>query len=176
MPDFYPHNFIQNCRDENNEYIEFVKLYSFKSTKSNLRYLVRVEKYRHKVYVIKFYLKNNRHSREKYNLLTNTFEPRRIIYTCINILKEIFFDDPESSFAFIATNSPDEEVSNTKRYRVYKTIVNTQFGIDTFDHFYYQDKSAYLLLRKSELKKNPGLLDKIEREFSIIYDLSERNL
>jgi len=173
MPDFYPYHFIQNCRDENNKYIENVRLYCFKSAKSKLRYLVRVEKYRHKVYVIKFYPKNTRRSPDRYKLLTNTFEPRRIIYTCINILKDIYISDPESSFAFVASNNTDEVKSNTKRYRVYKTIVNTQFGIDTFDHFYYEEKSAYLLLRKTQLVKNQNLISDIEEEFEAIYDFSE---
>lgn len=173
MPDYYVHRFIQNIWNENNRYVEYTKLYSFKSAKSNLTYLVRVEVYPRHVYVVKFYPKNAKLSKDKYKILTNTFEPRRIIYTCINILTEIFNDDPMSSFAFIASESRDEEKNNTKRYRVYKTIVTTKFGISTFDHFYYEEKSAYLLLRKTELIKNPDLLKNIEEEFEKIYDFSE---
>lgn len=173
MPDYYPHYFIQNCKDDYNEYLISTKLYGFKSTKSRIRYLVRVEEYQRKIYVVKFYPKYAKLSPDKYKILTNTNEPRRIIYTCINILKDVFNEEPHSSFAFVASSSQGESYNNTKRYRVYKTIVNTQFGTETFDHFYYEEKSTYLLLRKTELNKNPDLLQSIEEEFEKIYIFSE---
>lgn len=83
----YPYRFVMN-ELSHDEYIIRTSIYTFRSTKSNLVYLVRVEHYKMDIYIIKFYLKSNQNSPLKYNLLTNTFEPRRIINTCISILME----------------------------------------------------------------------------------------
>ena len=76
----YPYRFVMN-EHSHEDYLAGTSIYTFRSTKSNLVYLVRVEHYRMDVYIIKFYLKNNRNSPHKYSLLTNTFEPRRILNT-----------------------------------------------------------------------------------------------
>lgn len=84
----YPYRFVMN-EPSHNKYIVETAIYTFRSTKSSLTYLVRVEHYKMDIYIIKFFLKSNRYSPYKYNLLTNTFEPRRIINTCICILMPI---------------------------------------------------------------------------------------
>lgn len=171
MLDSYPYYFIKNCNDEN--YAEKVKLYRFKSTKSRKTYIVRVEKYPHSVYVIKFYLKNHSLSKNKYRLLTNDFEPRRIIYSCINILNGIYREDEKSSFAFVGSNLENEELANNKRFRFYKTIVTTLFGDTIFLHYESIEKSAYLLLRRTELEEKPKILRYIQNYFNTVYELSE---
>lgn len=57
----YSFQFIQNMDDKQCA-ASYVKLYKFKSTKSNLCYMVRVEVYPQHIYAIKFYLKNHRNS------------------------------------------------------------------------------------------------------------------
>lgn len=81
----YPFVFLQNMEDEQ-QVATHLKLYRFKSSKSNLTYIVRVEIYPQHIYAVKFYLKNHSDSPNKYRLMTNTYEPRRIINTCINIM------------------------------------------------------------------------------------------
>lgn len=80
----YPFLFIMNLKDEANQNgLLQVKLYRFKSTKSKITYIVRVEKYMYNIYAVKFYPKKYKDSKNKYRIATNTFEPRRIINTCI---------------------------------------------------------------------------------------------
>lgn len=168
----YPYYFIKNIRNDTDSCSNCTKLFRFKSEKSNRIFIVRVEIYPHNVYVIKFYDKNHRHSPKKYNQLTNDREPRRIIMTCISILKTFYEEDHKSSFAFIGTNCEDESMRNNKRFRVYKTIVTTQFGENTFAHFTNEENSAYLLLRQSELESNENLLNDIQERFSSVYHFS----
>lgn len=164
----YPYRFVMN-ELSHDEYIIRTSIYTFRSTKSNLVYLVRVEHYKMDIYIIKFYLKSNQNSPLKYNLLTNTFEPRRIINTCISILMEIFRKDPRASFGFIGANRIGENEANTKRYNVYKKIVTTYMGAETFYHHYNVDKSAYILINKDKLKEIPTLIQDIEQFFIDIY-------
>lgn len=151
------------------DYLIETSIYTFRSTKSNLVYLVRVEHYKMDIYIIKFYLKSNRNSPYKYNLLTNTFEPRRIINTCINILMDIYQKHPDASFGFIGANRIGESEANTKRYRIYKKIVTTYFTDIYFYHHYNTEKSAYILINKLKLKENPSLVGEIEQFFIDIY-------
>ena len=167
-PSSYPYRFLMNERPDG-DYLAGTGIYTFRSTKSNLVYLVRVEHYRMDVYIIKFYLKSNRNSPYKYSLLTHTFEPRRILNTCVNILLDIYRDNPGASFGFIGANLIGESEANTKRYRVYKKIVTTYMGAETFHHHYNVEKSAYILVNKRKLKENPSLIAQIEQFFTDIY-------
>lgn len=117
----YPFHFIMNEYEEKpDEGFSHLMLYTFKSTKSNLTYIVRVEVYKYHIYAVKFYLKNMQHSKNKYRIATNTYEPRRIINTCINIMLSIYEKDHKASFGFIGANGMDEDnTCCTKRYRFY---------------------------------------------------------
>ena len=164
----YPYRFVMN-ESSFEDYLIETSIYTFRSAKSNLVYLVRVEHYKMDIYIIKFYLKSNRNSPYKYNLLTNTFEPRRIINTCINILMDIYQKHPDASFGFIGANRIGESEANTKRYRIYKKIVTTYFTDIYFYHHYNTEKSAYILINKLKLKENPSLVGEIEQFFIDIY-------
>ena len=100
LQDAYPFTFVQREQGDN-EGIEYIDLYHFKSTKSHLWYIVRVEYYTCHIYGVKFYPKNFRLSPDKYRLMTNTFEPRRIINTCINVMLQVYDKDSKASFGFI---------------------------------------------------------------------------
>ena len=92
---------------------------------SNLVYIVRVEEYKYDIYAVKFYQKSHSLSKNKYRIMTNTNEPRRIIYTCINIMLAIYKKNNRASFGFIGVNGFNENVICTKRYRVYSRIIAT---------------------------------------------------
>jgi len=163
------------------------RLYSFKSTKSNQTYHVWVECYPMNFYGIKFHLKSHSESELKYNVLTNLKEARPVIFTCIKIMLDIHREIDNSSFGFIGSGSIgtlikksktgelikvdiDEDDFNTKRYRRYKQIMITYISRAVFEHVENIDKSAYMLIRKSELEKDPNLIDKINMYFSDTYN------
>lgn len=166
----YPFRFVLNLNDAQST-ASSVKLYSFKSTKSNLSYLVRVEIYPQHVYAIKFYLKNHRHSPNKYRLATNTNEPRRIINTCINIMLSIYERDASASFGFVGSNGMDENTyCCTKRYRVYTKMLARYFTDELFCHVENKGKSAYLMLNRNTLRDNPNIVQELRDFFANQYD------
>lgn len=169
---FYEYRFVQNFNEKDGHLIG-KRLYTFTSTKTNLCYWVWVEKYDFDIYAVKFHLKNHRHSKSKYNLKTNTYEPRTIVQTCINIMLGIYQENDNASFGFIGSNSEGEDVSMTKRFRFYRTIMATTFSDRHFEHIEYPQKSAYLLVNKDNLTNNPDLIDRIEKAFIEQYDYFE---
>lgn len=82
---------------------------------------------------------------------------------------DIYREDPDASFGFIGANLIGKSEANTKRYRVYKKIVTTYMGAETFHHHYNVEKSAYTLVNKRKLKENPSLIAQIEQFFTDIY-------
>lgn len=165
----YPYCLVQK-EEGDGDGLKQILLYHFKSTKSKLMYMVRVEVYTYNVYAVKFYLKKHSHSKNKYRLMANTYEPRRIINTCINIMLEIFHKNPNASFGFIGANGLEENVTNTKRYRVYSRIIATYFSDKYFYHKENIGKSAYILVNKKALSENPNLISQIEKFFIDQYE------
>lgn len=148
-------------------------LYSFKSTKTNQTYWVWVEVYKHHFYAVKFHLKNHRNSEHKYNIMTGLNEARQCIKTVMSIMFEVAKSDSRASFGFIGANTIFENVSNTKRFRVYRCFMQSYFGESSYTHFMNIEKSAYMLLNKKELSDNPKLLDEIVNGFHELYPYFE---
>lgn len=112
-----------------------------------------------------------RNCENKYSVLTNTYEPRRIVMTCINVMLEIYRKDDHASFGFIGSNLVEEKgTDNTKRFRFYKRIMATYFSEKYFIHQENSPKSAYLMLNKAELANNPRLKEDIEDAFGGQYE------
>ena len=168
LPSSYSFVFVH--RSQGCDGVLRVDLYRFTSIKSGLDYFVRVEEYPFNMYAVKFYLKNHRLSDKKYQLLTNTFEVRTIINTCINIMLSVFERNSSASFGFIGSNSDGESIANTKRYRVYSRIIATYFSDTYFMHVENVDKSVYLLINRMELKATPNLIENIQNTFMEIYE------
>lgn len=138
----YPFYFIQKDKGDSQGLLHIL-LYRFKSSKSKLVYIVRVEEYEHNIYAVKFYQKNHSLSKNKYRIMTNTNEPRRIINTCINIMLSVYQMNPKASFGFIGSNGFGEDVYCTKRYRVYSKIIATYFSDKHFIIRKYREKRIY---------------------------------
>ena len=93
--------------------------------------------------------------------MTNTFEPRVIVQTCINIMLSIYHENDHASFGFIGSNSEGEKISMTKRFRFYRAIMATNFSDKHFEHVELVEKSTYLMVNKVELANDPNLMKKI---------------
>lgn len=144
-------------------------LYHFRSTRSHQWYIVRVEEYPNHFYGIKFYLKADSNNPHKYNHLTGLNEARPVINTCIAILMDISKRHSDASFGFIGANLIGEGYYETKRFRVYRRILTTYFSEIYFEHYQILEQSAYAMVRRSELEKNPLLIDQISTYFSDNY-------
>ena len=61
----------------------------------------------------------------------------------------------------------------TKRFREYSLFMATYFTETLFEHYVMMEKSAYLLVRKTELQKDPNLLAMLSLKFNQMYDYFE---
>lgn len=138
------------------------------SCKKTNQYIVHVEEHPHFVYVIKFHLKSHRLSEKKYNLQTNLHDPLTVIGTCVEIMLYFYKQNPFASFAFIGANSLDEiSVKNTRRFKIYRRIMENSFSPFTFNHLIFEDENAYVLLNKNNVEDN--LYKKVEEIFKDCY-------
>lgn len=149
-------------------------LYRFKSAKSKLVYIVEVEEYPHRVFAIKFYPKAFRLSKKRFNLLTNTFEPRRIIHTCINIMLELYTKYTDASFGFTAARCENEkQKENVKRFRVYALLMATYFSDKYFEHTENRMHNSYLMINRKMLSVNPQFTTELVEFFDEQYVFDE---
>lgn len=169
---YYNYRFVQRVDDiySGNSFLKYKLLYTFRSPKSHQWYWVWVEVYEHDMYAVKFHLKAHRDSKDKYSLMTGLNEARPVINTCIAIMQEIANVNPRASFGFIGANMSGESEYFTKRFRVYCRIMATRFTEDVFEHYQIVQKSAYIMVRKSELEKQPQLLEFFTDKFIQLYD------
>lgn len=76
--------------------------------------------------------------------------------------------NPFATFAFMGANSIFElNRKNTRRFKIYRQIMENLFSVITFNHLIYEDESAYVLLNKDNLEDN--LFEKIEQMFTSCY-------
>lgn len=171
----YPYRYVQKVNNENsaNAFLLYKLLYAFKSPKSRQWYWVWVEVYQRDFYAVKFHLKSQRNSPDKYSLMTGLNEARPVINTCIAIMQEISNINPHASFGFIGANMLEEPETNTKRFRVYKRFMATYFTEEIFEHYFNIKKSSYLLIRKDELMAHPDLLEELDLNFTELYPYFE---
>lgn len=170
LPPYYGSDFIMH-KPPTAYGMERIDLWRFKSMKSGKVYLTDVEVYAKHIYGVKFYLKSQAYKSNRYSYKTNDFEPRRIVLSVIYIMRHYYESDPQASFAFIGESDKGESKALTKRFRFYRAMVNTFFGLDKFEHCSDAANSAYLLLRKNEIKQGRLIIKEIEDFFKQIYIL-----
>ena len=173
---FYTPKFIMRSTD--NTALRIIDLWSFKSSKSNKRYIVEVEYFSHDFLGLKFYWKGVEQSKHRYSLLTNDFEPRTIVMSCIQIMLRYFKENNCASFGFVGAPdinpSKDEEKPN-RRFRFYRRLMLTLFSPDKFIQVNDPNESLYLLINKEMYDKGYISLQDIEKELAKIY-IGEYNL
>ncbi len=167
----YPFTFVMNDKDDTDDLLLYTMQYRFKSSKSHHTYIVRVEKYPQHVYCLKFFDKANINSKEKYSLKTNTFEPRKILYTMYHIFLEVLKKDNKASLFFIgAEDDRDELGETTRRYRLYRKFVSSIISNKMFEHFRINELSLYILINKNSDIKPDILVNKIVEEVTKAYN------
>lgn len=153
--------------------LRIIDLWKFRSEKSNKWYIVEVEHFSENFLGLKFYWKGVAASKDRYSLLTNDFEPRTIVCSCINIMYEYFKRNKKSSFGFVGAH--DLGVFNligvpSKRFRFYRRMMLSIFGSETFAQYYDLKNSMYLLVNREMLNQHQITLSQIETEISRLYE------
>lgn len=163
----YSFRYCNHTKTQKGQYHVIEHILTF-SSKTKHKYIVHVEEYPHSVYAIKFHLKAHSLSDKKYNIETNLKDPLRVIGTCVEIMLYFYHKNPYATLAFIGANSILEtDRKNTRRFKIYKQIMENSFSVITFNHLVYENESAYILLNKDNLEVN--LLEKIEQMFTSCY-------
>lgn len=138
-------------------------------------YVVNVEEYINSVFVLKFHTKKTGNSKKKYMFLTNKFDARKIIFTCIQIGLEIFKQNEYASFGFLGSptikelKQKDKKLFNNKRFKVYSKFAKFFFSPDTFEHVTNRDVSSYLLLNKKQFEQIEDFKNKTIEHFQELY-------
>lgn len=158
--------------------LRIIDLWTFRSLKSNKRYIVEVEGFENDFLVLKFYWKGVEKSKNRYSLLTNDFEPRIIVRSCIEVMLEYYRKNRLVSFGFVAAPDLDEDVKNKKvsktsgsrRFKFYKRMMINLFGPETFYQVSDTTNTIYLLVNMEQLSKGAVTLKDIECRLNQTYN------
>ena len=171
MYEGYPFIFQMNDYSEIvHELHLYTMQYRFKSTKSNHKYIVRVECYEDHAYCVKFFDKANMLSDNKFSLRTGTYEARTIMFTVFRIMLDVLKRDPKASFFFIgAHDERDERDVPTRRFRVYKTFTLSVVSDKLFEHRDINEKSLYILINKESVADPAAYAERINQYVAEAY-------
>ncbi|MCH5225842.1 MAG: hypothetical protein J1D77_07555 [Muribaculaceae bacterium] len=164
-------------RSRTNDSLRINDIWTFKSVKSNKRYIVEVEGFDKEFYGIKFYWKGVEKSMNRYSLLTNDFEPRRIIRSCIEIMLNYYSKNNLASFGFIASADLEKDIigkiikpeEGSRRFQFYQRILISWFGQKTFYHYSDKNKFFYLLINRFQLDNQTLQIEEIIDKINDIY-------
>jgi hypothetical protein len=159
-------------RRKNSSFPRITDIWTFRSTKSNKRYIVEIEIYDELFYGVKFYWKGAELSHNKYSLMTNDFEPRTIVRSCVEVLMEYYRANNLISFGFVGAADMDRAVDGTdgtRRFRFYRRLMLSLFGSDTFVQAHDKANSVYVLMSVNAINQNLISLDVLEKKLNLYY-------
>jgi len=148
----YPFRYIQSNKIYNEPFI-YEHLYTFKG-KGNHRYIVTLQEFPFHFIGIKFHLKAHSNSERKYKLLTENNDVQGCVRTCVEIMISLFPKNPKISYGFIGASSIKESIHNTKRFRIYRQVMENFFSPIHFSHYSLSEESVYLMLNNTMSKPN----------------------
>lgn len=171
---FYTPSFIMRSKDTS---LRIIDLWTFRSTKSNKRYIVEVEGFENEFHGIKFYWKGVEKSKDRYSLLTNDYEPRVIIRSCIEVMLEYYRKNPLVSFGFVAARDLEKDLegknidveSGSRRFKFYKRMMVNLFGPETFFQSSDTSNTIYLMINMKQLSSGVITIKDIETKLYQTY-------
>lgn len=168
---YYDASLIMRSKDP--ETLRTIDLWKFRSGKSHKWYIVEVEHFPSCFFGIKFYWKGVAASKKRYSLLTNDYEPRTIVMSCIRIMLHYFQEDGRSSFGFVAARDSQPNLLHgvpNKRFRFYRRMMLSLFSPDKFLQVNDEDHSVYLLVNRGMLERGDISIAQIGAEISNLYE------
>lgn len=165
-------------RSKDPSLLRITDLWSFRFTKSHKRYIVEVEGFEHEFYGIKFYWKGVEKSKNRYSLLTNDYEPRTIIRSCIEVMLEYYRKNPLVSFWFVAAPDLERDIKGKKldpaagsrRFRFYQRMMINLFGPKTFYQASDTTNTIYLMINMEQLESGAVTFKDIENRLNQTYE------
>lgn len=146
--------------------LRIIDLWTFKSTKSHKRYIVQVEHFPSNFYGVKFYWKAMTNSEKRYSLMTNDYEPRTIVLSCIEIMRLYLEKAPLTSFAFVAAEdlNVNKNLDVSKRFRFYRRMMLSIFVENTFIQANNTKTGVYMLLNRKSMERGDIDIYQIEQQ------------
>ena len=163
-------------RSKNPDTLRIFDLWTFHSKKSGKRYIVEIEPFEKNVFGLKFYWKGVAGSPNRYSLLTNDYEPRTIVFSCIQIMMHYFTEHECASFGFIAApdiakkDSQRSDSCENKRFRFYRRLMLSLFGSETFVQVHDTKNRVYFLINKKNWDSGELTLNDIENRLNEFYE------
>ncbi|MDE5794882.1 MAG: hypothetical protein K2I08_09190 [Muribaculaceae bacterium] len=172
---YYKPKFIMRSKDSGS--LRITDLWTFRSTKSNKRYIVEVEGFDHEFYGLKFYWKGVELSKNRYSLLTNDFEPRKIVRSCIEVMLEYYRANKLVSFGFVASPDLDSDIQGknldlrkgSRRFIFYQKMMINLFGGDTFYQVSDTTHTIYLMINNFQLRNGLITIEEIAEKINQTY-------
>lgn len=138
---------------------------------------MEVEGFENEFYGIKFYWKGVEKSKNRYSLLTNDYEPRTIIRSCIEVMLEYYRKNPLVSFGFVAAPDLEEDIKGkniavehgSRRFKFYQRMMINLFGPETFLQASDATNTIYLMINMKQLAAGIITLKDIERRLNQTY-------
>jgi len=164
-------------RSKNPGSLRIIDLWTFKSLKSGKRYIVEVECFENEFFGLKFYWKGVEKSKNRYSLLTNDYEPRTIVRSCVEVMLEYYRKNNLVSFGFVAAPDLDEDIrgkkldkeNGSRRFRFYKRMMVNLFGPETFYQASDVTNTIYLMINMKRLSDGAITLKDIEQKLNQMY-------
>ena len=158
--------------------LRITDLWSFRSLKSNKRYIVEVEGFENEFYGIKFYWKGVEKSKELYSLLTNDYEPRTIVRSCIEIMLDYYIKNPLVSFGFVAAPDLEKDIKGkhldpqkgNRRFLFYQRMMINLFGPKTFSQLSDTENRMYLMVNNRQLSTGLISIRQLEKRLNQLYE------
>ena len=173
--EFYKPKFIMRSKDSVS--LRITDYWTFKSLKSNKRYIVEVEGFENEFYGLKFYWKGVEKSKFRYSLLTNDYEPRVIVRSCIEVMLEYYRKNQLVSFGFVAAPDLEKDIqgkhfdgkNGSRRFRFYQRMMVNLFGPQTFYQASDTTNTIYLMINMKELSSGAITIKNIEERLNQTY-------
>lgn len=164
-------------RGKDKSLLRIVDLWTFRSEKTNKRYIVEVEGFENEFWGLKFYWKGVEKSKDRYSLLTNDYEPRTIVRSCIEVMLEYYRRNPLVSFGFVAAPDLESDMEGkrgdksggSRRFRFYQRMMVNLFGPETFYQVSDTTNTIYLLVNRTQLSNGSITMKGIEQTLNRTY-------
>ncbi len=113
-----------------------------------------------------------------YSLLTNDYEPRRILLSCIEVMMTYFKKNNRISFGFVAAPDLEEDMKGkrfdkqegSRRFVFYRRMMINLFGPETFKQVSDTRKRLYLLVNQKRLNEGSLSIQDIEKKVNQLYE------
>lgn len=110
-------------------------------------------------------------------MLTNDYEPRTIVRTCIEVMLEYYRKNPLVSFGFVAAPDLEKDIQGKKvnltngsrRFKFYQRMMVNLFGPQTFYQAADTTNTIYLMINMAQLKSGAITFKDIEARLNQTY-------